>query len=848
MILSTPAWATLAGLAVAPAAWGQETPASAQPNDAAGDLAVLQEAADQAPDRIVVSGVSRGRTIGEVPPDVTFDAADIGALGVTDLAGLLEAIAPETASGGGGDPVVLLNGVRIASFREIRDYPSEAVERVEVLPEEAALSYGYAADRRVVNIVLRERFEAFTLLGEVELRTEGAGEEYETRDSYVRVRGDKRWNLSGRFQETRPILESDRDVVAERNLYSLAGNVAASEGFAEIDPQLSALAGTAVQTASVPASAGPPALADFLPGANAPSTTSQAAYKTLVSQRTDAELSGAYNQTLGVASQVGVSAALDYFETESLLGLRRLEVELPAGSAYSPFSQSVRVSRLIDALGPRRRNTDQLSAELGMNVSHVTDDWIWTGAGKIQQRTRNTSTERTLSNQTLQTAVTAGANPFGDVTSYLSIGNDLSRSESTDVDLTINVNGDLFEAPAGDVTASFTAGYDHSNRASYSRRGGVEESVTLARDLFRVRSSLDIPVVARWMDVPLVERLNFNVNLQIEELSDFGDLTAYGGGVNWTPVNKVRLYASYSAHEGAPSASQLGDPTTENPEQRIFDYLNGETVLATRIDGGNPDLSANSREIVKIGARLEPFDDVDLTLRADYTDNEVSNPVRSFPDPTPEIEAAFPGRFLRDQDGRLVAFDNRPINLERSDNRELRIALRYTGDLGGGDGPATKFYASLNQLLRLEDRLIIEGGLAPVDYLNGAAAGSQGGRPESEINLSTGLSRGGRGARLDLDWRGATRVDTGAAQSQTLEFSDLATLRAQAFYSFDEASGVPEQLSWLTGSRVSLTVHNLFDEKLQVSDAQGVTPVRYQQDLLDPVGRTIEVQFRKQFK
>ena len=57
-------------------------------------------------------------------------------------------------------PVLLLNGQRISSFRELRDIPTEAIQRVEILPEEVALKYGYSADQKVVNIVLRQRFRS----------------------------------------------------------------------------------------------------------------------------------------------------------------------------------------------------------------------------------------------------------------------------------------------------------------------------------------------------------------------------------------------------------------------------------------------------------------------------------------------------------------------------------------------------------------------------------------------------------------------------------------------------------------------------------------------------------------
>ena len=52
---------------------------------------------------------------------------------------------------------------------------------------------------------------------------------------------------------------------------------------------------------------------------------------------------------------------------------------------------------------------------------------------------------------------------------------------------------------------------------------------------------------------------------------------------------------------------------------------------------------------------------------------------------------------------------------------------------------------------------------------------------------------------------------------------------------------------WLRGTRLTVSVDNLFNERQRVRDATGVTPVNYQPDLLDPLGRTVRVSFRKLF-
>src|SRR3546814_10902912 len=83
--------------------------------------------------------------------------------GISVMGVLVTEIGALTRSASGERPIVLLNGRRIADFRELRDLPTEAILRVDILPEEVALKYGYSADQRVVNIVLRPRFRSISV-------------------------------------------------------------------------------------------------------------------------------------------------------------------------------------------------------------------------------------------------------------------------------------------------------------------------------------------------------------------------------------------------------------------------------------------------------------------------------------------------------------------------------------------------------------------------------------------------------------------------------------------------------------------------------------------------------------
>src|SRR3982750_1926328 len=147
----------------AAAAVAAPTPTPAPTEATGGGAPADAEDAPEEPEIVVVGARPRGSVIGDIPPENTLDARDVRATGASNINELLDAIAPQigSAQGRGGErPVLLLNGQRISSFREMRDIPTEAIQRVEILPEEVALKYGYGANQKVVNIVLRQRFRS----------------------------------------------------------------------------------------------------------------------------------------------------------------------------------------------------------------------------------------------------------------------------------------------------------------------------------------------------------------------------------------------------------------------------------------------------------------------------------------------------------------------------------------------------------------------------------------------------------------------------------------------------------------------------------------------------------------
>lgn len=195
----------IAALACAGAARAQSAPPPAAEAD---DEEVVRA------DAVVVTGQRLpGSVPGDAVPEQVLDVQSVRALGVASLADVVSALAARSGSARGeGPPLVLLNGRRVGGFQEIRAIPSEAIVRVEVLGEDVALQFGFPADQRVLNFVLRRRFRAVTTeLAGADVasgaRREGRGEA-----SLFRVGEEGRLLIEGRVESGDSILESERSI------------------------------------------------------------------------------------------------------------------------------------------------------------------------------------------------------------------------------------------------------------------------------------------------------------------------------------------------------------------------------------------------------------------------------------------------------------------------------------------------------------------------------------------------------------------------------------------------------------------------------------------------------------
>ena len=190
-------------------------PCTAAAQEGGGDAGAPAAAGEE--EAIVVTG-ARGAPLGGVAPEHSLDAAEISGYGAADLTELLEQLAPLVQGAGEAEdsaPIILLNGKRVSSFREIRAFPPEALERVDVFPEALALRYGFRPDQKVVNFVLRREVRSLTADLRARLATAGGAASHEADGALLSVGRRGRSNFDIALRSDDAIFESERDVVRE---------------------------------------------------------------------------------------------------------------------------------------------------------------------------------------------------------------------------------------------------------------------------------------------------------------------------------------------------------------------------------------------------------------------------------------------------------------------------------------------------------------------------------------------------------------------------------------------------------------------------------------------------------
>lgn len=788
---------------------------------------------------IVVTGQrARGAALGDIPPEKTLDSRDVRATGATNINELLEALAPQigSARGRGSErPVLLLNGQRVSGFRELRDIPTEAIERVEILPEEVALKYGYRADQKVVNIVLRQRFRSTAVQVAGTAATDGG---------YAGGKGDITRLQIGRTGRTTVNLHAEGNGMLtedERNILV-----------------------TELPTGAT--------AADVLAG------------RSLIGTKRDLRGSVTVNRTVLGNVSATLNGELEHNQARALIGLG---------------------DTLLTPLG---RNTTSDSAHLGTTLNGDKGQWHWNVTGNADLERDTTGTERDSLQYPTDRArekrasgdLTANANgelfhlPAGDATATMTLGAATTQQDSERIragqttstslgrtsgraaisldlpisrrnrdfsalgNLTLNGNAEVQRYSDFGTLTTLGAGANWSPvdrlnlLGSWTREGGAPDIQQLGDPI---------------LETPGTRIFDFTTGQTVLATAITGGnpalladrRTVLKLGANWQPVKDtdLRLRVDYVRSNTDRPIQNIFGPTpaleAAFPDRFVRNSM-GELVSVDlrpiNFDGARRDTLRVGLDFSKPLKSRRPSQSVMDQIRAQFS--RATGRPESPPAATPATASPAGGPAIGGQPP-VARTDGAPSPPDAGPAPGGSYGARDRGRFGGrgggggffGGGNRGRLQFSLTDTITFVDKVSIGPGLPELDYLHGEAAGGSGGTPRHKVEAQAGWSNNGLGVRGGADWRSGTTVNT--LTGDDLRFSSLATFNLRLFDNLGDQPELVLKHPWLRGTQLRFEVNNLFDSKPAVRNASGEVPLSYQPDLLDPLGRTVMISFRKLF-
>jgi hypothetical protein len=776
------------------------------------------------PDQIVVSAPRlRGEIAGDIPAEIVLDEAAIQSYGAANAGELLAALAPQTQTGrgrGGGQPVVLIGGRRVSGFAEIRDLPAEAIAKVEVLPEEMALRYGFSADQRVVNFILKSNFSAISLESDIGGTVPGARTTQEYEFGFLQTTKGGRINFNGQYEVAGNVTEAERDIVRTD---------AQVQRFRTLLPQTDSLSlnGTINQ-----------GLAKDIMGTvnvrydlseNASLLGVPTALLTVLPTLSDPDVLERYSQT----NTINVGTVLDGF-----LGNWRWTIN---GNWFrsvtnTRIDRDTPIAAQVGLLSPNRARVRSVDSNI---VGILAGTLFKLPAGPVRVTFRGGYDDRsTYSRATINT---------------ISSVSDLDRQEKNgfvSVDIPLAKAIDNVNAAIGDLSINANATYrdlsDFGGLTSYGYglTWSPFEQLTILSSISVDEAApsqsqlgdalITTPGVAVFDfvrgETRFVDVINGgNPLLQTEKRRDLKI------GLSWQPPKLKGFNASANYFRN-----------------RAENALSAFPALTPQVEAAFPGrITRNAAgELIAIDNRAINYDSVrNDQIRWGFNFfKEFGQPAGRGPGGMmgggrpPGAGAggpAGPGAGGAPSGGRPPGAGGGGMG---------------GGGFGGMGRPGMgggRWQLSFYHTYRLTDDIRIAPGVPIIDQLNGDTTGSRGGTARHSFDLEGGWFNKGLGFRLISAFQTGTTVEgsaiPGGGTSPDLRFSSLFTLNTRTFFNFDARPDIVKKHPWLKGSRIFLRIDNLFDTRQNVRDSNGLVPIRFQPGYIDPLGRNFEISFRKTF-
>lgn len=740
-------------------------------------------------DIVVSAQRPRGSVVGEIPPERTFGPLEIDAYGASNIRELIDTLGPQVSStrGEGANPVTLLNGRRVSSFSEIAEIPTEAIERMEVFPEELALRYGYRPGQKVVNIVTFERFSS--RLGQLgaSLPTEGGYNAESVQANYFAIRGNTRLDFGAEYKGAAALAESDR------GLAQLGGTPDAGR-FRTLLPKTERLAINGLISRNL--------VDDVSSTLNGRYEASE--IRDLLGRGESGTLArdiDTRNAHLGTTLHGEVSKWLWTFTGN-----------------YDHLGTEV-ATDMVDAFGARDR-ARSVNAFANANLV-LSGSLLKLPAGPLSTTIRGGVELRDFSSTSLRGSADQQVDLSRDSGAFqinlnMPIFSRRSKNAALPGDLSVNANVELERLSDFGTLRTFGYGLNWSISAAFNFivSATTEQS---APTMEQLGAPLLITPNVRTFDFTRQEVVDTTQISGGNPELRFDDRSVLRIGLNAKPISNTDLTFSVdyvSTRVEHPIASfPIVTPEIEAAFPERFTRDTGGRLV--QIDGRPLNFEKADQEQLRWGVSfVRPLGAVEPWMR--------TAPVRTFSSEA-EARAAAPV-------GSLVTMVQPGSAMAR------RM-----------ENMASRLYVSFYHTWQLQDTILARSGLPVLDLLNGAAIDILGGRRRHQLELQAGVFKKGVGGRVTVNWQSGTTLRNLGGEAGDLSFSDLVTFNINLFANLEDHLGGPKAPRWLKGTRVTFGITNLLNTRQQVRDRLGSTPLSYQPAYLDPLGRLISFGLRKTF-
>jgi iron complex outermembrane receptor protein len=222
-----------------------------------------------------------------------------------------------------------------------------------------------------------------------------------------------------------------------------------------------------------------------------------------------------------------------------------------------------------------------------------------------------------------------------------------------------------------------------------------------------------VPIFGAGNAMPGFEELELTAAVRRDSYSDAGKTTNPQFGIDWTPVDRIKLRASYGTSFRAPTIPEIYGNSSSLYVQNYQNPAGGPPIVGiTYGSGPNLDLGPETATTWSIGTDIEPVDNlrISLTYFDVAYDNQITANLSNLTLLGQEDQYAGTGVILRGQEARdrvadLIAqgkpvlgvlpggsvdnvtlfVDGRSLNLGKSTTRGIDFNVGYLMDLGPND-------------------------------------------------------------------------------------------------------------------------------------------------------------------